>query len=87
MIYVKERELELVKLIENKYGKEMIYQLKDKSISDKYLIEVVVLGDMSDDCIFHCIELDTLEEAEKQAYRFLDIREELRKEGLIYQEE
>lgn len=86
MIYVKESELELVKLIESKYDKEMIYQLKDKSINNKYLIEVEVLGDV-EDCIFHCIELDTLEEAEKQAYKFLDMREELRKEGLIYQEE
>ena len=85
MIYVKESELELVKLIETKYDKEMIYQLKDKSINNKYLIEVEVLGDI-EDYIYHCIELDTLEEAEKQAYKFLDIREELRKEGLIYQE-
>lgn len=76
-MYIKESALELVKLIEDKYVKEEIYQFKDKSISNKYFIQVEEIIDMNNESTFNCVEFNTLEEAEKEAYMFLDMRKDV----------
>ena len=76
-MYVKESNLEEVKTIETKYGSETIYQLKDKSISEVYLIPIeTLIGMCEDEFILNCAQFETLEQAEEEARMFIDMRRE-----------